>query len=352
MPYDRNKGALPLFHVEKRGHVRFDSVRLTYPSRPGYRVLKDFTMEIPANKTLGLMGHAGSGKTSLAALLLRQMRPTHGMVTIDSVDVHDFNAEYNTMVFYLGPEPLIFEVRAPSTPLSLSRLIWAWEAIWGVVSCRRRPMSIVLRLLARVDGRFFFVVPPAPTSSDQGTVRDNIGYGRGDRTTGHNELTQREIEHAARLADLHRFVTYLPSQYDTVLGGDAGVTLPTAAAARLMLARAYAMSAAVIVADNFIPAADEPQNRRLRTLLYRLTKFPTDQTGVLRGSPPLPASPRRSRRLYSWAAPASLGRPPLPRGALAHAAGPQRRSLRWSQQRWTQRARRRDARARERERRA
>jgi ABC-type multidrug transport system fused ATPase/permease subunit len=37
-------------------------------------VLKDFTMEIPAKKTLGLMGHAGSGKTTLAALLLRQVR--------------------------------------------------------------------------------------------------------------------------------------------------------------------------------------------------------------------------------------------------------------------------------------
>jgi ABC-type bacteriocin/lantibiotic exporter with double-glycine peptidase domain len=143
VPYDRNKGAMPLFNVERRGHVRFDSVRLTYPSRPGYRVLKDFTMEIPAEKTLGLMGHAGSGKTSLAALLLRQMRPTHGMVTIDSVDVHDFNAQYNTMVFYLGPEPLIFEVRAPSTfCLSVLSLSEHGRRYGGWSYCRTRPCRL------------------------------------------------------------------------------------------------------------------------------------------------------------------------------------------------------------------
>jgi hypothetical protein len=34
------KGAAPLFHVERRGHVRFDGVRLTYPSRPGYRCVQ------------------------------------------------------------------------------------------------------------------------------------------------------------------------------------------------------------------------------------------------------------------------------------------------------------------------
>lgn len=61
------------------------------------------------------------------------------------------------------------------------------------------------------------------TLTEQGTVLDNIGYGRGDRTTSQNELTRKEVEHAARLADMHRFVSYLPAQYDTVLGGDSGM---------------------------------------------------------------------------------------------------------------------------------
>jgi hypothetical protein len=173
---------------------------------------------------------------------------------------------------------------------------------------------------------------PSRRLPNQGTVRDNIGYGRGDRTTGHNELTQREIEHAARLADLHRFVTYLPSQYDTVLGGDAGMTLPTAAAARLMLARAYAMSAAIIVADNFVPAADEPQNRRLRTLLYRLTKFPTDQTGVCSVAPPPLSSPRPNHVValaVLLGCTSVSGQLPAAVWCLGACSGPQRRSLRW-----------------------
>jgi len=134
------------------GHVRFDHVSFGYePDRP---VLHDVDLEVEAGCTIALIGHTGSGKTTLTSLVPRFYDPQQGAVLLDGEDVRDLKLE---------------ELRG---------------AI-GIVS----------------QDPFLFST----------TVRENIAFGA-------PLASDEEIERAARMAQAHEFVSELPDGYDTVIG--------------------------------------------------------------------------------------------------------------------------------------
>jgi ATP-binding cassette subfamily B protein len=134
------------------GVVRFEHASFGYDAeRP---VLQDIDLEIAAGTTVALIGHTGSGKTTLTSLVPRFYDVTRGHVTIDGADVRDV------------------------TLVSLRRAI-------GVIP----------------QDPFLF--------SD--TVRENIAFGAPG-------LSDEEVERAARLAEAHEFIARLPHGYDTVIG--------------------------------------------------------------------------------------------------------------------------------------
>jgi ATP-binding cassette subfamily B protein len=127
---------------------------VTFEYLRGRPVLRDVQLEIPAGRTVALIGHTGSGKSTLTALVPRFYDVTAGRVTVDGVDVRDV------------------------TLTSLRRAI-------GVIS----------------QDPFLF----------SATVRENIAFGRGD-------LPQQAVERVARAAQAHEFIERLPQGYDTVIG--------------------------------------------------------------------------------------------------------------------------------------
>jgi ATP-binding cassette subfamily B protein len=134
------------------GRIVFDHVSFGYdPDRP---VLEDVDMEIEPGRTVALIGHTGSGKTTLTALVPRFYDVTAGRVLVDGADVRDVTAT------------------------SLRRAV-------GVVS----------------QDPFLF--------SD--TVRENIAFGA-------PQLTDADVERVARLAQAHEFIELLPEGYETVIG--------------------------------------------------------------------------------------------------------------------------------------
>jgi ATP-binding cassette subfamily B protein len=134
------------------GRVAYHRVAFEYA--PGRSVLHDVDLELEPGSTVALIGHTGSGKTTLAALVPRFYDASEGRIELDGVDVRDVTLQ------------------------SLRRSI-------GVVS----------------QDPFLF----------SATVRENIAFGVAD-------ATDEEVEHAARLAQAHEFIDRLPDGYDTVIG--------------------------------------------------------------------------------------------------------------------------------------
>jgi ATP-binding cassette subfamily B protein len=134
------------------GRVAYRSVGFEYAN--GRPVLHDVDLDLEPGKTVALIGHTGSGKTTLAALVPRFYDVSGGRIELDGVDVRDV------------------------TLRSLRRSI-------GVVS----------------QDPFLF----------SATVRENIAFGIADATDD-------EVENAARLAQADEFIERLPDGYDTVIG--------------------------------------------------------------------------------------------------------------------------------------
>jgi ABC-type multidrug transport system fused ATPase/permease subunit len=137
---------------EGGGHLRFEGVGFEYMD--GRPVLQEIDLELAPGKTIALIGHTGSGKTTLTSLVPRFYDVASGRVTLDGVDVRDVKIN------------------------SLRHAI-------GVIS----------------QDPFLF----------SATVRENITFGAPD-------LDDAEVENIARLAQAHEFVEQLPDGYDTVIG--------------------------------------------------------------------------------------------------------------------------------------
>jgi ABC-type multidrug transport system fused ATPase/permease subunit len=134
------------------GDLRFEGVGFEYMD--GRPVLQNIDLEVEAGTTIALIGHTGSGKTTLTSLVPRFYDVTSGRVTLDGVDVRDVKLN------------------------SLRQAI-------GVIS----------------QDPFLF----------SATVRENIMFGAPD-------LDDAEVERIARLAQAHEFVERLPNGYETVIG--------------------------------------------------------------------------------------------------------------------------------------
>jgi ABC-type multidrug transport system fused ATPase/permease subunit len=143
-------GAIPL--PAGRGHVRFEDVTFEY--LPGRPVLEHIELELEPGKTVALIGHTGSGKTTLTALVPRFYDATRGRVVVDGVDVRNVKlASLRRSIGVISQDPFLFSA----------------------------------------------------------TVRENIAFGAG-------ELDQAELERIARLAQAHEFIERLPEGYDTMIG--------------------------------------------------------------------------------------------------------------------------------------
>lgn len=74
-----------------KGEISFENITFEYPSRPGKPVLENFNLKLEPGKSLAVVGGSGSGKTTIALLLLRLYDPNVGSVKIDGVDIKELD---------------------------------------------------------------------------------------------------------------------------------------------------------------------------------------------------------------------------------------------------------------------
>jgi len=178
--------AKPLVVTEAKIELR--NVSFAYGNES---VLNTVTMTAEGGKTTALVGPSGAGKSTVISLIPRFYDPQEGQILIDGQDIaHVTKQSLRQQLAYVSQQPYLFE----------------------------------------------------------GTIRDNIRYGR-------PEATDEEIEKAARLAYAHDFIVSQPQGYDTPVG-ENGVTLSGGQRQRLSIARALVRNAPILLLDEATSALD------------------------------------------------------------------------------------------------
>ena len=100
--------ALPLF-VPVHGHVQFDNVQFSYPSRPDIAVLKGISLDVAAGRKIALVGQSGAGKSTIVQLLMRYYPIAGGKITVDGRDLAGFNVtELRKNIAVVPQEVMLF----------------------------------------------------------------------------------------------------------------------------------------------------------------------------------------------------------------------------------------------------
>ncbi|GMP29098.1 hypothetical protein CsSME_00004361 [Camellia sinensis var. sinensis] len=91
------------------GEVEFKHVEFAYPSRPESPIFRDFNLEIPAGKTVALVGGSGSGKSTVIALLQRFYDPVGGEILLDGVGIEKMQLKWlRSQMGLVSQEPALF----------------------------------------------------------------------------------------------------------------------------------------------------------------------------------------------------------------------------------------------------
>ncbi|KAJ7172361.1 P-loop containing nucleoside triphosphate hydrolase protein [Mycena filopes] len=181
------------------GEFALHNITFAYPSRPTVPVLQDVTLFLPAYETTFIVGSSGSGKSTVAHLLLGLYAPQAGEIQLDDQDIKFIDDK------------------------------WRRLHVAGVE-----------------QGCILFDM----------SVFDNVALGAGGRP-----VTREEVKQACISALMHEFVRDLPAGYDTMLGTN-GASLSGGQKQRLAIARAHLRDPTVLILDEATSALD-PTSRIL-----------------------------------------------------------------------------------------
>ena len=186
--------------------------RVDFEYREGQPVVRDFDVVVPGGTVVALVGRSGAGKTTVTDLVARFHDPTRGRILLNGTDIREFRLHsYRDLLAIVQQDVFLFD----------------------------------------------------------GSVRDNIAYGR------HN-ATDAEIEDAAHRANAHEFIVRLPEGYETTIG-ERGVKLSGGQQQRLAIARAILASPQILILDEATSNLDTESEQLIQasmaTLLAGRTTF-------------------------------------------------------------------------------
>uniref|UniRef100_A0A8B9RGD1 ABC-type xenobiotic transporter n=1 Tax=Astyanax mexicanus TaxID=7994 RepID=A0A8B9RGD1_ASTMX len=186
------------------GNVRFHDVHFKYPSRPDVPVLQGLRLRVKKGQSLALVGSSGCGKSTTIQLLERFYDPMQGAVMLDDKDAKQLNIHWlRSQIGIVSQEPVLFDC----------------------------------------------------------SLAENIAYGDNSR-----QVTQEEIERAAKAANIHSFIQELPQKYLTQ-AGDKGTQLSGGQKQRIAIARAILRNPKLLLLDEATSALDTESEKIVQEAL-------------------------------------------------------------------------------------
>jgi len=186
------------------GAITYDRVELRYDGTDE-PALKGVSFEVGAGQTVALVGRSGAGKTTVTDLVARFHDPTRGRILLNGIDLRDFRlGTYRDLLAIVQQDVFLFD----------------------------------------------------------GSVRDNIAYGRHDATAA-------QVEDAARRANAHEFIVRLPEQYETFIG-ERGVKLSGGQQQRLAIARAIIAAPQILILDEATSNLDTESEQLIQASMASL----------------------------------------------------------------------------------
>ncbi|MBM3981450.1 MAG: ABC transporter ATP-binding protein [Planctomycetes bacterium] len=183
--------------------IRFEGVGFEYTE--GRPVVGDLSVTVPGGSVVALVGRSGAGKTTVTDLVARFHDPTAGRILVNGTDVRDFRLRtYRDLLALVQQDVFLFD----------------------------------------------------------GTVRENIAYGRPDAPDA-------EVEGAARRANAHDFIAALPEGYETVVG-ERGVRLSGGQQQRLAIARAILAAPQILILDEATSNLDTESEQLIQAAMAAL----------------------------------------------------------------------------------
>jgi len=198
-PAQREKPSAPALAITE-AKVELKEVVFSYAT--GSPILRGVSLVAEGGKTTALVGPSGAGKSTIINLIPRFYDPAEGEILIDGQNIADVTkSSLRHQLAYVSQQPYMFE----------------------------------------------------------GSIRDNIRYGRPD-------ATDEEVEEAAKLAHAHEFIIAQSEGYDTSVG-ENGVTLSGGQRQRLSIARALVRNAPILLLDEATSALDNESEAAVQKAL-------------------------------------------------------------------------------------
>ncbi|KAJ7673942.1 P-loop containing nucleoside triphosphate hydrolase protein [Mycena polygramma] len=188
------------------GHLKFEDVHFSYPTRPDVKVLRGLSFEVKPGEYIALVGASGSGKSTVIQLIERFYEPGAGRISLDGVVVDTVDIQdYRSRMALVSQEPTLYA----------------------------------------------------------GTVRFNILLGA---LKPEAEVTHEEIENACRDANILEFIESLPKGFETEVGGK-GSQLSGGQKQRIAIARALMRDPRVLLLDEATSALDSASEKVVQQAL-------------------------------------------------------------------------------------
>ncbi|KAI8928865.1 P-loop containing nucleoside triphosphate hydrolase protein [Entophlyctis helioformis] len=191
------------------GHALTKDATFAYPSRPDNQILTGLTMEALPGTTVALVGRSGCGKSTVLGLLERWYDVKDGSAQFEDLDVRKWNlTSLRSHMALVGQEPILFNM----------------------------------------------------------SIKENIAYG-----ALNGEFTDAQIIEAAKLANIHEFVSTLPKGYDTPVG-EKGGQLSGGQKQRIAIARALIRNPRLLLLDEATSALDSESEKVVQAALDAAAK--------------------------------------------------------------------------------